>query len=88
MTASISVIIIPSILALIPFSFIDAGEDTEHSYAACVQRQREAAMEWTDKDILAAEHTELRREYYGEPRARQITDSPVTVENLPRFVAV
>ena len=87
MTASFGIVFILGLLVLIPFSFIAAGGDSEHTYAACRQRQREAELDWTDKDILAAEHTELWEEYYGFTRMEEVPSSSPAINPVPQFAA-
>ena len=87
MTASVGIVIILGLLVLIPFSFVGAGCDTERTHASRVQRQREAAMEWTDKDILVAEHTELWQEYYGFARVEEASASSPAINPAPQFAA-
>ena len=87
MTASVGIVFILGLLGLIPFSFVGAGCDTERTHASRVQRQREAAMEWTDKDILAAEHTELWQEYYGFARVEEISSPSPARNPAPQFAA-
>lgn len=49
-------------LMMLPFTFIFAGTDTDQKYAARVQHQSEATLEWTDKQILEEERRNTRRE--------------------------
>lgn len=87
MTASVGIVFILGLLGLIPFSFIGAGCDTERMHASRLQRQREAAMEWTDKDVLAAEHTELWQEYYGFACAEEVSSPAPAMNPAPQFAA-
>ena len=55
MADSIGTIAIIGMLCLLPCSFICAGNDTDRSFASRIQRQREAIMDWTNKQILVSE---------------------------------
>ena len=55
MNASLGMIFIIATLCLIPLSFVGSGTDTDRRIAFRIQRQKEAAMDWTDKQILEEE---------------------------------
>ena len=56
MTAFSGTVIILTLLACIPLLFLFAGKDTDHFNAIRRECQKDALLDWTDKDILAAEH--------------------------------
>ena len=56
MTASIGLYFVIFILAMIPFVFLGAGQDTTHRRAVRKQCRKDVLLDWTDKDALAAEH--------------------------------
>ena len=58
MTTSIGFYFVIFILASIPFVFLGAGKDTTRHRAVRKQCYQDALLDWTDKDLLAAEHDE------------------------------
>ena len=80
MAAFISVVIVLILLACIPLVFLFAGSDTDHRNALRLECQREALLDWTDKEILSSLHDNTLRP------AR--TTSPVLhsvhIETIPR----
>ena len=61
MTAFISVVIVLTLLACIPLVFLFAGKDTDHHNALRRECQREALLDWTDKEILSTLHDNTLR---------------------------
>ena len=61
MTAFISVVIVLTLLACIPLVFLFAGKDTDHRNALRRECQREALLDWTDKEILSSLHDNTLR---------------------------
>ena len=47
-------------LVLVPCVFLFSGRDTDHLKAICKECQRDALLDWTDKDLIAAEHDAAR----------------------------
>ena len=80
MTAFISVVIVLTLLACIPLVFLFAGNDTDHRNALRRECQREALLDWTDKEILSSLHDNTLRPV--------CTPSPVLpsvrIESIPR----
>ena len=80
MTAFIGTVIILSLLACIPLVFLFAGKDTDHRSAVRRECQREALLDWTDKEILSSLHDSTLRPVR--------TPSPalpsVRIETIPR----
>ena len=80
MTAFISVVIVLTLLACIPLVFLFAGKDTDHHNALRRECQREALLDWTDKEILSSLHDSTLRPVR--------TPSPalpsVRIETIPR----
>ena len=74
MTASIGLYFVIFILAMIPVAFLGAGKDTTRQHAERKQRQKEALLDWTDKNILHGE--ELHRTAETEIR------SPITAKTI------
>ena len=56
MTAFFGTVLILSLLACIPLVFLFAGKDTDHRNAIRRECQREALLDWTDKEILSSLH--------------------------------
>ena len=56
MTAAIGFYFTVLILVMVPLVFLFAGVDTTHQRAERKQCQKDALLDWTDKDLLAAEH--------------------------------
>ena len=61
MTTEIGFYFVIFILAMIPMVFLFAGKDTTQRHAERKQRQTEALLDWTDKAVLAAEHTDTQK---------------------------
>ena len=61
MTAFIGTVIILSLLACIPLVFLFAGKDTDRRNAIRRECQREALLDWTDKEILSTLHDSTLR---------------------------
>ena len=61
MTAFFGTVIILSLLACIPLVFLFAGKDTDHRNAIRHECQREALLDWTDKEILSSLHDSTLR---------------------------
>ena len=80
MTAFISVVIVLTLLACIPLVFLFAGKDTDHHNALRRECQREALLDWTDKEILSSLHdSTLRSARKPSPAA-----PTVRIETIPR----
>ena len=80
MTAFIGTVLILSLLACIPLVFLFAGRDTDHRNAVRRECQREALLDWTDKEILSSLHdSTLRPARKPSPAARSIR-----IESIPR----
>ena len=47
-------------LILVPCVFLFSGRDTDHLKAIRKECQRDALLDWTDKDLIAAEHDAAR----------------------------
>ena len=47
-------------LVLVPCVFLFSGSDTDHLKAIRKECQRDALLDWTDKDLIAAEHDAAR----------------------------
>ena len=60
-------------LILVPCVFLFSGRDTDHLKAIRKECQRDALLDWTDKDLIAAEHDAAR------PARRPLKHSPATV---------
>ena len=60
-------------LVLVPCVFLFSGRDTNHLKAIRKECQRDALLDWTDKDLIAAEHNAAR------PAKPYLTHSPATV---------
>ena len=62
MTSEIGFYFVILVLVMIPLVFLGAGRDTTRQRAERKQRQVEALLDWTDKDILHGEepHTPER----------------------------
>ena len=58
---------------LVPCVFLFSGSDTDHLKAIRKECQRDALLDWTDKDLIAAEHNAAR------PVKPQRKHSPATV---------
>ena len=56
MTAFFGTVLILSLLACIPLVFLFAGKDTNHRNAIRRECQREALLDWTDKEVLSSLH--------------------------------
>ena len=80
MTASIGLYFVIFILAMIPFVFLGAGQDTTHRRAVRKQCRKDVLLDWTDKDALAAEHDE---QTIPAKRKTPIT-TPTAVEVISR----
>ena len=80
MTAFISVVIVLTLLACIPLVFLFAGKDTDHHNALRRECQREALLDWTDKEILSTLHNNTLR-----PARNPSPAAPtVRIESIPR----
>ena len=82
MTAFIGTVIILSLLACIPLVFLFAGKDTDHRSAVRRECQREALLDWTDKEILSSLHDSTLRPI----RTPSPASPSVRIETLPRSV--
>jgi hypothetical protein len=60
-------------LILVPCVFLFSGSDTDHMKAIRKECRRDALLDWTDKDLIAAEHNAAR------PVKPQRKHSPFTV---------
>ncbi|MBQ3374007.1 MAG: hypothetical protein IJG40_12855 [Oscillospiraceae bacterium] len=82
MTAFIGTVIILSLLACIPLVFLFAGRDTDRRSAVRRECQREAMLDWTDKEILSSLHDSTLR-----PARKPSPAAPsIRIETLPRSV--
>ena len=80
MTAFISVVIVLTLLACIPLVFLFAGKDTDHHNALRRECQREALLDWTDKEILSTLHDNTLR-----PACKPSSTLPsIRIETIPR----
>ena len=80
MTAFISVVIVLTLLACIPLVFLFAGKDTDHHNALRRECQREALLDWTDKEILSTLHDNTLR-----PACKPSSAFPsIRIETIPR----
>ena len=80
MTAFIGTVLILSLLACIPLVFLFAGKDTDHRNAIRRECQREALLDWTDKEILSSLHdSTLRPAHKPSPALPS-----VRIETIPR----
>ena len=80
MTAFIGTVIILSLLACIPLVFLFAGKDTDHRNAIRRECQREALLDWTDKEILSTLYdSTLRPAHKPSPALPS-----VRIETIPR----
>ena len=80
MTAFISVVIVLTLLACIPLVFLFAGKDTDHHNALRRECQREALLDWTDKEILSTLHDNTLR-----PACKPSSALPsILIETIPR----
>ena len=80
MTAFFGTVLILSLLACIPLVFLFAGKDTDHRNAIRRECQREALLDWTDKEILSSLHDSTLR-----PARKSSPALPsVRIETLPR----
>ena len=80
MTAFIGTVLILSLLACIPLVFLFAGKDTDHRNAIRRECQREALLDWTDKEILSSLHDSTLR-----PVRKPSPAAPtVSIETIPR----
>ncbi len=80
MTAFFGTVLILTLLACLPLVFLFAGKDTDHRNAVRRECQRDALLDWTDKDLLAAEHDGALR----PARAPKQAAPSVRVESIPR----
>ncbi len=89
MTAFFGLCFVLAILAMLPLVFCCAGKDTEQRRASARERQEEAMMDWTDKDLIAAERvsaeTAGKRSVKRSLRKAQI--ETVNRDSLPQFAA-
>ncbi len=60
MTASIGSVFVVAVLAMIPFTLLFAGRDTDHRYSSRKECQRDALLDWTDKDRVSGEEREKK----------------------------
>ena len=67
-------------LVLVPCVFLFSVRDTDHLKAIRKECQRDALLDWTDKDLIAAEHDA------AHPAKPYLSHSPATVriETLTR----
>ena len=80
MTAFISVVIVLTLLACIPLVLLFAGKDTDHHNALRRECQREALLDWTDKEILSTLHDNTLR-----PACKPSSALPsIRIETIPR----
>ena len=98
MTAFFGTVIILPLLACIPLVFLFAGKDTDHRNAIRRECQREALLDWTDKEILSSLHdSTLRPTHKPSPASPSIlietirpahkpspVHSSVRIETIPR----
>ena len=75
MTAFIGTAIILTILACIPLTLLFAGRDTNHRNAIRRECQKDALLDWTDKDLLASLH---------EPAFSSIPNNKLGAVHSPR----
>lgn len=80
MTAFIGTAIILTILACIPLAFLFAGRDTNRRNAIRRECQKDALLDWTDKDLLASLHGSTTR----PTRTFSPAPASVKIESLPR----
>ena len=80
MTAFIGTVLILSLLACIPLVFLFAGKDTDHRNAIRRECQREALLDWTDKEILSSLHADTLRPAHKPSPALP----SVRIETIPR----
>ena len=69
------------VLVMVPLSFLGAGKDTTLKRAERKQRQREALLDWTDKDALAEM---MQNDATCEISAHRTVHSKVIIEKLSR----
>ena len=80
MTAFFGTVLILSLLACIPLVVLFAGKDTDHRNAIRRECQREALLDWTDKEILSTLHDSTIR-----PAHKPAPSLPsVRIETIPR----
>ena len=60
-------------LVLVPCVFLFSGSDTDHPEAIRKECRRDAQLDWTDKDLIAAEQNAAR------PAKTNLQHSPATV---------
>ena len=80
MTATIGIYFVIAVLAMIPLTLIGAGKDTTHKRAERKERQKEALLEWTDKDAVHGELSEKKTAALSGIR----TNIPVEVVRITR----
>ena len=80
MTAFFGTVIILSLLTCIPLVFLFAGKDTDRRNAIRRECQREALLDWTDKEILSS----LQDSTLRPARKPSPTLPSVRIETLPR----
>ena len=68
------------VLAMIPLTLLGAGRDTTHKRAERKERQKEALLEWTDKDAV---HEETK-DTIPVISTRQTSKTPVEVIRITR----
>ena len=67
-------------LILVPCVFLFSGRDTDHLKAIRKECQRDALLDWTDKDLIAAEHDAARP---AKPQ-RNLPPATVRIETVSR----
>ena len=80
MAAFLGTVLILSLLACIPLVFLFSGKDTDRRNAIRRECQREALLDWTDKEILSSLHDSTLRP------ARKLSPAlpSVHIETIPR----
>ena len=67
-------------LILVPCVFLFSGSDTDHPEAIRKECRRDALLDWTDKDLIAAEHNAARP---VKPQ-RNLSPATVRIETVSR----
>ena len=87
MYTTIGLCFILTILSMLPLVFCFAGKDTEQRSAAGRERLEEALLDWTDKEVIAAERAGREGERKRMKRIAATRVETVKRESLPQFAA-